>query len=183
MIDEIKEQIRVAFAPNEYPGDWCLKNSTEGDEPYLLEKEFAGKTDWSRLTTDFLDQAPGGFASALSFFSEEAFRFYLPAYLIADLDDKLESSDPTFHLTHGLDDTSRCELINPRRFGGRTWFDHVRTKFAMFPREEVHAINAYLEFKMATADLPSEKELISQALSNFWMNRREEARPRAALYG
>ena len=31
-----------------------------------------------------IDRAPDGFGSALSFFSDEAFRFYLPAYLIAD---------------------------------------------------------------------------------------------------
>ena len=181
--EDIKAQIREAFSRNEYPGDWCLKGSTEGDEPYLVEEEFKGKTDWTILDPEFLDQAPDGFASALSFFSDEAFRFYLPAYLIADLDDKLQSTDLTFHLTHGLDDASMHDLINPRRFGGRTWFDHVRTKFAMFPREEVCAIVAYLEFKLATADLPLERESISQSLKNYWTGRKKEAQPRAALYG
>lgn len=181
--EEVKAQIREAFSPNQYPGDWCLKGSTEGEEPYLVEKEFKGKTDWAALDPEFLDQAPDGFASALSFFSDEAFRFYLPAYLIADLDDRLQSSDPAFHLTHGLDDSSMRELINPRRFGGRTWRDHVHSKFAMFAREEARAIVAYLEFKMDIAELPSEAEIISQSLNNFWKKRQEEAQPRAALYG
>ena len=70
-----------AFAAVEYPGDWCLRDSNEGDEPHLLEKEFAGKCDWRTLDPAFLDRAPGGYASALSFFSDEAFRFYLPAYI------------------------------------------------------------------------------------------------------
>ena len=66
--DQIIEQIRIAFEPNEYPGDWCLKNSTEGNEPYLVETEFKGKTDWEDIDVEFLDQAPQGYASALSFF-------------------------------------------------------------------------------------------------------------------
>lgn len=179
--DEIIEQIRAAFGPNEYPGDWCLKGSTEGTEPYLLEEEFKGKTDWSALDATFLDEAPDGFATALSFFSDEAFRFYLPAYLIADLEGKLASSDPVFHLTHGLDDASREVLINPRRYGGKTWFDYTRAKFAMFVREEVEAIIAYLHFRRETADLASEKDRISQALACFWDARRSQAPPRAAL--
>ena len=63
---------------------------TKAEEPYLLEEEFKGKTDWQLLDSEFIDQAPDGLASALSFFSDEAFRFYLPAYLIADIDGKLK---------------------------------------------------------------------------------------------
>jgi hypothetical protein len=181
--DQIIELIRIAFEPNEYPGDWCLKNSTEGNEPYLVETEFKGKTDWEDIDVEFLDQAPQGYASALSFFSDEAFRFYLPAYLVADLEGKLLSSDPTFHLTHGLDDASMYKLINPRRYGCKTWFDYARSKFAMFLREEVEAIVAYLEYKMASTDLQLERESISQAIKNFWKRRQNEARPRASLWG
>jgi hypothetical protein len=83
--EAVKTLIRNAFSGLEFPGDWCLRGSNKGEEPYLLEKEFAGKNDWRTLDPSFLDQAPGGYASALSFFSDEAFRFYLPAYLIADV--------------------------------------------------------------------------------------------------
>jgi hypothetical protein len=38
--EQVKAQIRAAFAQVEYPGDWCLKNSGEGTEPLLLEQEF-----------------------------------------------------------------------------------------------------------------------------------------------
>src|SRR5262245_42174703 len=34
---ELKALIRQAFAEVEYPGDWCLRGSNDGDEPYLLE--------------------------------------------------------------------------------------------------------------------------------------------------
>jgi hypothetical protein len=113
---ELKALIAKAFAANKYPGDWCLKGSTEGCEPYQVEQEFKGKKDWQALDSKFLDQAPGGLASALSFFSDEAFRFYLAAYLIADIDNRLENVDVLFHLTHGLDNKSRSKKINPLRY-------------------------------------------------------------------
>jgi len=178
MADKLTDTIRFAFSETEYPGDWCLKGSTEGEEPYLVEKEFVGKADWKTLEAEFIDQAPEGFSSALSFFSDEAFRFYLPAYLIADVQGKLSLADPLFHLTHGLVDKARSTLINPRRYGSRTWFDAATMKFAMFCREEVEAIVAYLYFKMEIAEFPPEKDSIAQALNNYWIRRQKEAKPR-----
>ena len=67
---ELKSLISKAFAANEYPGDWCLKGSTEGDESYRVEAEFKGKKDWQALDSKFLDSAPDGLSSALSFFSD-----------------------------------------------------------------------------------------------------------------
>jgi hypothetical protein len=168
-IDALKSQIRNAFADVEHPGDWCLRSSNEGDEPYLLEQEFKGKSNWRALDPKFLDQAPDGFGSALSFFSDEAFHFYLPAYLLADIDGLLEQHDPVFHLTHGLTDTERSQRINPRRYGERTWFDHARHKFAVFTRREATAIVAYLKYKREASDF--DRERIDQALRNYWLNR------------
>ena len=66
MVDRERAAARItlAFAGVEYPGDWCLRGSSEGDEPFLLEQEFKGRSDWRNLDPAFLDQAPGGFASA-----------------------------------------------------------------------------------------------------------------------
>ena len=167
--ETIKLQIRSAFAHVEYPGDWCLRGSDEGDEPFLVERDFKGKDDWRLLDPEFLDGSPDGLASALSFFSHEAFHFYLPAYLIADLDRKLDRPDPVFHLTHGLDDLSRGRLVNPRRYGERTWFDEARYRFAMLNDKEVAAIIDYLRFK-AEFDI-CEGERIEQAIRNYWLQR------------
>ncbi len=124
--DRIKALIAEAFGGLERPGNWALRGSDEGEEPSLVEQAFADKDDWRTIDPDFLDKAPDGFASALSFFSDEAFRYFLPAYLVADLDDRLELVDPVFHLTTGLDDEHRDKPINPRRFGDRTGFDAKR---------------------------------------------------------
>lgn len=167
--DAVKTAIRSAFSKVEYPGDWCLRGSDEGDEPYLLEAEFRGKTDWTELAPDFMDQAPNGFGSALSFFSDEAFHFYLPAYLIADIDEQLEQHDPSFQLTHGLDDESRDKKINPRRYGERTWFEAKRHMFSMFSREEAAAIVQYLELRRDRDEIA--RPHIDQALRNYWYER------------
>lgn len=165
----IKAQIGDAFASVEYPGDWCLINSREGTEPFLLEQEFKGKDDWRNLDPSFIDQAPDGFASALSFFSDEAFHFYLPAYLLADLDGLLQRSDPVFHLTHGLERGSREEKINPQRYGERTWFEHARHKFAMFNDRERAAIVSYLRHKRNIDSLTDlERSRIDDALGCYW---------------
>jgi uncharacterized protein DUF6714 len=165
----VKAEIEKAFAGVEFPGDWCLINSREGNEPLLLEQEFKGKDDWRVLDASFIDQAPDGFGTALSFFSDEAFHFYLPAYLLADLDGKLEQADPVFHLTHGFDRGSRGEKINPRRYGERTWFEHARHKFAMFNARERSAILGYLRYKRDTDSITGlEKQKIDEALNGYW---------------
>jgi hypothetical protein len=171
-IEQVKAQIRSAFALVEYPGDWCLKNSSEGTEPLLLEQEFKGKTQWETIAPDFLDRAPDGYASALSFFSDEAFHFYLPAYLIADLDGSLQLTDPVFHLTHGLESSSQQELINPRRYGDRTWWDYARFRFSVFTMEQVGAIVAYLRWKRESVEVTEfDREQIDEALENYWYER------------
>jgi hypothetical protein len=167
--EALKALIRQVFSGVEYPGDWCLRGSEEGEEPYLLEKEFAGKNDWRSLDPSFLDQAPEGYASALSFFSDEAFRFYLPAYLLADIDGHLADANPVFYLTHGLADCAKTEKVNPRRYGERTWFEAARYKFAVFDRAQAAAIVAYFELKREADEF--ERVAIDQALENYWRER------------
>ncbi len=164
--DRIKTMIAEAFGDVERPGNWALRGSDEGEEPNLVELAFADKDDWRTIEPEFLDKAPDGFASALSFFSDEAFRYFLPAYLIADLDDRLELVDPVFHLTHGLDDEHRDKPINPRRFGDRTWLDARRYRFSVFTSAEARAIVAYLEFRALGDEF--DRARISQAIASYW---------------
>jgi hypothetical protein len=165
----IKLAIQQAFSQVKYPGDWCLQGSNEGEEPALLTKEFQGKNNWQLLSPSFLDRAPDGYGTALCFFSDEAFRFYLPAYLIADLDGHLVQQDPIFHLTHGLDHQTRNEMINPQRYGERTWFDCRQFKFSMFSQAQVAAIVEYLKWYRDTD--PGSVAIINQALDNYWNQR------------
>jgi len=62
--EEVKEQIRAAFAGVERPGSWALRGSNEGEEPYLVDRDFADKAGWRTLDAAFLDWAPDGYGSA-----------------------------------------------------------------------------------------------------------------------
>ena len=175
MIDPqaVKSQIREAFAKTQYPGDWCLRGSNEGDEPYLVEAAFKGKDDWRTIDASYLDEAHG-YGSALSFFSDEAFHFYLPAYLIAHIDGQLEKNDPAFKLTHGLCGRDRLKPVNRRRYGERTWLDEARYKFSMFNRQEAAAIVAYLRLIQERDKFYRDE--IEESLQNYWLER-AEAKP------
>lgn len=174
-LNDLEEQINAAFASVPAPPPWCLSNSREGDEPALLERDFRDKTDWRALTPEFLDWAPDGYASALSFFSDEAFRFYLPAYLLADLRGQLQRADVLFHLTHGVDDESRSKFVNPRRYGNRTWFDAMSHRYSIFDPAQAAAIVGYLRHKIESADIEPERRRAQDALDNYWLSRTDSA--------
>jgi len=149
-----------------------LINSTEGDEPYLVEKEFKGKSDRSKLDPSFLDRAPDNFSTALNFFSPEAFRFYLPAYLIADLNGQLQEVDPTFHLCHGLYPASGSTKVNPARYGERTWGEKARYKWSMFNPAQLKAIRLYLDYKLEHDQVDY---FVEEAMIEFWWPKTDDA--------
>jgi hypothetical protein len=180
------ENIRSAFAGNEHPGGRFLQGSFEGCEPYEEVGPFEKEKDWRSIDADFLD----GHASALSFFSEAGFRFFLPAYLIADLRGELQTADPLFHLTHGFSDWTtevpagdgtlimkhgRSAFINPRRYGAMTSYDYARYRLSVFTREEANAIVAYLEFKRDVDPDVIDRRAIDAALQAFWLERAQKA--------
>jgi hypothetical protein len=180
------EKIYQAFGDNDYPGDAYLQGSTEGCEPYEEVGPFVGRRHWQEIRADFLD----GHATALGFFSEAGFRFFLPAYLIADLQDQLRTVDPLFYLTHGFFDMTvkthikgrnfpincgKSTLLNPRRYGAMTWFDYARYRLSVFTREEAGALVAYLRSKQEAASTDFEKEQIDAALNAYWLDRTQSA--------
>lgn len=180
------EKILAAFLENQYPGDGFLQGSREGSEPFEEIEPFKGKTKWNEIEASFLDQH----GSALSFFSEAGFRFYLPAYLIADVQERLKFADPLFHLTHGFSDekvehqvqgrtfvlrTGKTVFINPKRYGVATFYDYARYRLSIFTREEAAAIVDYLNYKSSRDELGVEKKRISAALESFWLERAEKA--------
>jgi hypothetical protein len=186
----IIDKIHQAFGANEYPGDGFLQGSREGCEPFEEIGPFVGQRDWRELEPDFLD----GHYVALSFFSEAGFRFFLPAYLVADLQGQINTADPVFHLTHGFSDTTikvpikereflvksgKTALLNPRRFGAMTWFDYAHYRLSVFTREEAGAIVAYLQYRRDAAETDFEQEEINAALTIYWLERARSA-PTAA---
>jgi hypothetical protein len=165
-VETLKAQIGTAFSDTNYPGDHDLTSSTYGEEPEALKREFKDKRDWRALDAKFLDQAPEGWHTALSFFSDRAFVFYLPAYMIADLQNQLLQVTVEFHLCYGLtSDTANTKIA--KIWGGGTTGQGARRKYDQFNPSQVAAIVAYLRWKLEQqAD-----ENIVQALEQYWLAR------------
>ena len=176
------EHIRQAFHDTEHPGDAFVQGSREGCEPGESVAPFIAVTDWSQLDPMVLDAN----YDALSFFSEGGFRYFLPAYVIADLKEQLHTADPVFHLTNGFSDKvvkipagqriyektiGKSAFINPRRYGAMTWHDHARCRLSVFTREEAQAIVSYLEYKRDKDSHGLNREAINAALDSFWRDR------------
>lgn len=183
---QVKRRIIEAFRECEYPGDAFLQGSFEGCEPDEVVGPFRGRDRWQSIDSDFLDSH----SEALSFFSEGAFRFFLPAYLAADLGDELQTADPIFHLTHGFLESTveiptdaglfkksigKAAFLNPRRFGAMTFFDYARFRLSVFAREEAAAIVAFLRFQREKAEIVLQGDEIDAALREFWLERAAKA--------
>lgn len=190
--ESLIQKIHAAFDGNEFPGERWLQGSYEGSEPYEEVGPFEEQRDWRTIDPAFLD----AHYSALSYFSEAGFRYFLPAFLIADVQGKLETAEPLFHLISGFYDftvempTSRgtfelksggSELVNPRRYGAMTSFDYARYRLSIFTREEASAIVAYLRFKQEHDDEGFDQPRIQSALDLFWLDREKNAPPSGRL--
>ena len=184
--ETVIKKIQIAFGQNEYPGDRFLQGSFDGSEPEEEIKHFKGQTNWQAIDSTLLDIH----YAALSFFSEAALRFFLPAYLIADLRDELQTADPLFVLTHGFSEikiehktdsglfacsTGKSAFINPQRYGAMTFYDYARWRLSVFCREEAQAIKLYLEYKRDIDLDKLHQEQIDAALNLFWLDRANNA--------
>jgi hypothetical protein len=165
--EELLAKIEAAFSNVEYPGDDDLTDSPSyGDEPTALIAEFRGKTDWRELSATLLDRACGG--SALGFFSNAALRFYLPAYLMADVRGGLSLSSPEVTLTWSLTPQSEGERI-AAAWGGGTMGERARRCFDAFDARQVAVVIDYLAWKLER--LGGYDPCITQALEDYWLKR------------
>jgi hypothetical protein len=187
--ERVIEEIRQAFATTTRPPDPFLVGSREGCEPEESVAPFHGR-DWRDLDAPMLDAN----YTALSFFSEGGFRYFLPAFMIADLRDGLRTADPVFHLTQGFASfETTIEVdgrpwprrhggdvpLNPRRYGAIVWRDHARFRLSVFSREEAAAIVSYLRWRASKEEDDENRRTIETALREFWLERCERA-PAAA---
>lgn len=174
--------VRAGFARTPHPGDAFLQGSSEGSEPSEVAQAFSGVADWADIDATTLDTQ----YTALSFLSEGGFRFFMPAFLVADLEGRLQTADPVFELTHGFLDTvipiptksgthlkriGSSAFVNPRRYGAMTWHDYARSRLSVFSREEAAAIVGYLEHRKDVDDDGIDTPAIEAALASFWRER------------
>lgn len=175
--------IRDAFAATPYPGDNRLCGSDQGDEPAEYAMELRGLR-WETVHPELLAHC----YAALSFLSAEGFRYFLPAFLLADLLEWESNANPVFHLTHGHAEAEAEVELDPAIWEGlETLFGekaaavlrnvgdhHLRSdrrqyaiaRHAGFTRQERLAIIRYLEYR-AIDDY--ERPEIESALAGYWL--------------
>lgn len=190
--DDVIAAVDAAFAGVPHPGDGFIADGRFGDEPGEIASAFAGRHDWHALEPAFLD----AHYVALSFFTEGALRFYLPAFLVADARHLLQTADPVFPLVYQLaewtvDTRAGGEvferrhgagaLVNPRLYGAMRSGDYARYRLSVFAREEARAIVAYLEWRRDTD--PAGRAEIEHALNVYWRDRAARAPTQADLSG
>jgi hypothetical protein len=186
------QHIRRAFERTPHPGDRFLQGSFEGCEPGEAVEPFRGVSDWISVAAPILDAN----YNALSFFSEGAFRYFLPAFMTADVREELSTADPVFHLTGGFHEiavevpagTTRVTrrsggsvLLNPRRYGAMSYEDYARFRLSVFSREECAGIVAYLAYRRDRDTTGLDRAAIEAALERFWNDRAAHAPPASAL--
>ena len=188
--EEVIAAIEAGFARTTRPSAPFIQGSSEGCEPGEAVAPFLDLADWRGIPSPVLD----GHHEALSFFSEGGFRFFLPAYLVADARQELMTADPVFHLTHGFHSisvplpdrvvtTGAASLLNPRRYGAITWEDTARFRLSVFTREEAAGIVVYLTWRRDQDTLGISAPAIESALNRFWLERTRTAPTAASLGG
>ncbi|MFO0356278.1 MAG: DUF6714 family protein [Sphingobacteriaceae bacterium] len=160
--DELINLISTAFVGFEFPGNENLIDSSYGDEPALVRDHFAGQSDWQILKRESID-----LDGALSFFSNKAFIFYLPAFLIADINEPLDFNDPSIRLCWPLTPQSENVKI-AKTFGNGTIGDRAKKCFDSLTKEQTHAIVSYLQWRLSQDE---NNYTIKQALHNYWLPR------------
>jgi hypothetical protein len=141
-------------------GDILPPNIIGDEEQMGVQRDFQGKS-WSGLDAKFIDQSPDGFASALCFMSNEALRYYIGAYLIADVKDQLHQAEPYFRLTDGMDAAAYGSSPSVGDDAIARWRDLDDGK--------VRAIVKYLEYKRSKDDGWADQ--IEASLDSYWYPR------------
>lgn len=122
----------------------------QGLDDYADERTLASyraqdeKHDWSAISITDLDHCH----SSLSFFDADGMRFHLPAYLVADLEGRLQTADIVFHLVHSAP-------------GGES-------KFKTLSPSQRAAVRAYLLLRLSDAHCAFEHPMIQTALRDYW---------------
>lgn len=122
----------------------------QGLDDYADERTLASyraqdeKHDWSAIPVADLDR----YYSSLAFFDADGMRFHLPAYLVADLEGRLQTASVLFHLVYMAHGTaSQFDTLSPAQ------------------RE---AVREFLLLRLSDAHWEFDHPLIEAALRDSW---------------
>lgn len=149
--DRVVALVRSAFR-SETLGNGVGLRQGQGLDDYADDRTLAScraqdeKSDWSAIPVAELDRC----YSSLSFFDAEGMRFHLPAYLVADLEDSLQTADVLFHLV--CTDQGRFDTLSTAQ------------------RE---AVRQFLLLRLSDNHREFHHPAIEAALANYWTAKSE----------
>ena len=121
--DIVINSIRKIFALEKYPGDENLAYDGQDDyEIDLIKQNFIGKL-WQNLDNDFILEN----RNSIYFFSKYAFKYYLPAFMIAIIENFDELDDLPNIIIGGFIatilniDKNLEELVSSQKVEEKTW--------------------------------------------------------------
>ena len=145
------EEINEAFAGLEPPGDDKILHPDCMDDVDILE--FYGGVRREDMTDENIIYS----YAAPTAFSAEAFRYYLPAYLIWTLNNQDTVEIAAESILLALDPGTERELLH----------DFRKSKFSLLTKEQITAIKRFLWYLSEHPDLG---EFADSALVNYWID-------------
>lgn len=145
---QLIEQIKSAFLGVKLGNGIGLKEA-DGIDDYADKETLASyrltdeKEDWSAISVDNLNR----YHCSLSYFDAEGMRFYLPAYLIAELKGEYRQK-----LIFTLTDVD----------------EHSKQKFSLLNDKQRQAVRRFLEWAMDDEDYQFDREKIIEARLHYW---------------
>jgi len=166
-------RIRTAFLPASSPADDPIVLALPGDDPECdqILKAFGGR-DWKEVSSETVRK----FADALPLFTPAAFRYYLPAYMLASLEEgggePFSNAEPDSGFDNGdVMDFVLFRLTLPEAVEDCSYF---LERAQQFSGRERGAIARYLETvaerkktEWAGEELALQREEIARAI-RFW---------------
>ena len=148
--DHLTRAIEMAFAGTPCPGDGGLLHPQCMDDGDV--KDFYGRTDWRSVPDEIIDRNN----ASLCFFSAEAYRFYVPAYLIWVLNNFASCDSSTvdstiYSFTPGKGDLRQFSL----------------SKYALFNAAQRTAVLDFLEYLANHGGGKVDQQALQEAI-DYW---------------
>jgi hypothetical protein len=159
-MDEIRAVIQSAFAGVHLDGGISLRQADAVDirGQGITDEEFRAlplleiTDDWTALTLETLDRY-----TDISFFDAKAFRYYIPAFMIAMLD----CYKPDYMRV-----ISTLSSLHPKK--GGQW-EHSMMQYSLLNPQQRAAMIYFLEHLPEDVELDTEdQKIVERALWNYW---------------